>query len=141
MEANGNSCSKTAKCHPFFQEFLRMGCQLWTQISQLLLGQIEKFLCLSDREFPEFFKKHPTFVPSHFQSGVISKMPRTCVFLGHPVCEWKNHCIHTGHSMMTSNASSCTSADSCLLQTCEFGETSCFWTVDKNVRKKFSIYL
>ena len=80
MEANGNSCSKTAKFHPFFQEFLRKGCQLWTQISQLLIGQIEKFWCLSDREFPEFFKTHPTFVPSPFQSGVISKMPRTCGF-------------------------------------------------------------
>ena len=61
MEANGNSCSKTAKCHPFFQEFLRMGCQLWTQISQLLIGQIENFWCQSDREFPDFFKTGPTF--------------------------------------------------------------------------------
>ena len=85
MEADGNICSKTAKFHPFkIQEFLWKGCQLWTQISQLLIGQIEKFLCLSDREFPEFFKTHPTFVPSHFQSGVISKMPRTCVFFGTP---------------------------------------------------------
>ena len=75
---------KQQNSHPFFQEFLRKGCQLCTQISQLLIGQIEKFWCLSDREFPEFFKTHPTFVPSHFQSGVISKMPRTCVFLGHP---------------------------------------------------------
>ena len=63
------------------------GCQLQTQISQLLIGQIENFLCLSDREFPEFFKRHLTFVPSHFQSGVISKMPRTCVFFGHTVSQ------------------------------------------------------
>ena len=68
----------------FFQKFLRKGCHFQTQISQLLIGQIEKFWCLSDREFPEFFKTHPTFVPSHFQSGVISKMPRTCVFFGTP---------------------------------------------------------
>ena len=85
MEADGNICSKTAKFHPFLSKILRKGCHFQTQISQLLIGQIENFLCLSDREFPEFFKTHPTFVPSHFQSGVISKMPRTCVFLGHPV--------------------------------------------------------
>ena len=49
----------------FFQEFLRKVCQLQTRIFQLLIGQIEKFWCLSDREFLEFFKTHPTFVPSH----------------------------------------------------------------------------
>ena len=84
MEANGNSCSKTAKFHPFFQEFLRKGCQLWTQISQLLIGQIEKFWCLSDREFPEFFKTHPTFLPNPFQSRVIAKKLLSCVFFGTP---------------------------------------------------------
>ena len=31
------------------------------------------------------FKKHPTFVPSTFQSGDIAKIPLKCVFLGHPV--------------------------------------------------------
>ena len=85
MEANGNSCSKTAKFYPFFQKLLMQGCQLQTQILSLSKGQIKKFWCLSDREFPEFFKTHPTFVPGHFQSGLISKIPRTCVFLGHPV--------------------------------------------------------
>ena len=74
----------TAKSHTFFQEFLWKGCQLWTQISQLLIGQIEIFLSLSDREFPEYFKTHPTFVPGHFQNGVISKMPKTCFFFGTP---------------------------------------------------------
>ena len=36
---------------------------------------------------------------------------------------------------MTANGSTCSLAESCLLQTCEFGETSCFWTVDENVCK------
>ena len=32
------------------------------QIAQLSLVQIQKSQCLSDREFPEFFKTHPTFI-------------------------------------------------------------------------------
>ena len=61
MEADGNICSKTAKFHPFLSKILRKGCHFQTQISQLLIGQIEKFWCLSDREFPKFFKNGPTF--------------------------------------------------------------------------------
>ena len=49
--------------------------------------------------------------------------------------------LFLGNNMMTANASTCTLAESCLLQTCEFGETSCFWTVDENVRITFSRYL
>ena len=43
------------------------------------MGQIEHFWCLSDREFPEFFKTHPTFDPSPFQKAKKGR------FLGHPV--------------------------------------------------------
>ena len=67
----------------FFQEFLRKVCQLQTRISQLLIGQIEKFWCLSDREFTEFFKTHPTFIPSHLQSGFM--YIQNAKNMGHPV--------------------------------------------------------
>ena len=53
-----------------------------TKIFQFDLLEAEK---LSYRKFSEFFKTHPTFVLSPFQSGDIDRKPRTCVFLGHPV--------------------------------------------------------
>ena len=49
------------------------------------MGQIEKIWCLSDREFPEFFKTPPTFISDPFQSRVIAKKTQKSVFLGHPV--------------------------------------------------------
>ena len=58
---------------PFFQDLL--GLPTFDPIfsSQLLIDQIEKFWCVLDRGYPEFFKMHPTFFSSPFQSGVISK--------------------------------------------------------------------
>ncbi len=40
------------------------GCQKMVNlhISQLAMVQIGKFLCPSDREFPEFFRTHPTLI-------------------------------------------------------------------------------
>ena len=50
----------------FFTRFFRWGYHLWTQFSQLIIGQIGKFLCLSDRKFPEFFETPPTFISKTF---------------------------------------------------------------------------
>ena len=72
------------KFPPFLSRFFRYGCHLWTQFSPLLIGQIEKFWFVSDREFPEFFKKTLTFISCPFQSGVIAKRPRKSVFFGTP---------------------------------------------------------
>ncbi len=34
--------------------------------------EIEKFQCLSERELPEDFETHPTFIPSAILEGVMS---------------------------------------------------------------------
>ena len=41
-------------------------------------------MCLSHRKFPEVFETPPTFNSSHLQSGVIAKIPLSCVFFGTP---------------------------------------------------------
>ena len=86
MEANGNSFSKPAKFHPFFQEFLRKGCQLWTQISQLLIGQIENFGVYQIENF-QIFSKHtlPLFLAIS-KVELYPKCKERAFFLGHPVC-------------------------------------------------------
>ena len=55
--------------------FQNLTYQLQTQFSQLPNGQIAKFQCLSDAEFPEFFKNGLTFYHSPFLLGVIVKKP------------------------------------------------------------------
>ena len=62
------------------------GRHLWALISQLLKGQIEKFWCLSYREFPEFFKNGPTFYSSSTQWPSLTIFHKWHFFLGHPVC-------------------------------------------------------
>ena len=42
------------------------------RFSQLLLVQIEKFLCPSDRELPEESETHPDVIPSAILEGVMS---------------------------------------------------------------------
>ena len=49
------------------------------------MGQIEKFWCLSDREFPEFFKNGPTFYSSSTQWPSVTIFHKSQFFLGHPV--------------------------------------------------------
>ena len=61
------------------------GRHLWALISQLLKGQIEKFWCLSYREFPEFFKNGPTFYSSSTQWPSVTIFHKWHFFLGHPV--------------------------------------------------------
>ena len=61
------------------------GRHLWALISQLLKGQIEKFWCLSYREFPEFFKNGPTFYSSSAQWPSVTIFHKWHFFLGHPV--------------------------------------------------------
>ena len=52
------------------------------QISQLPMVQIGKFLCLSDREFPEFFKTHPTLIcRSIFNASRSLQTNRTCYLI------------------------------------------------------------
>ena len=72
----------------FFQYFLgwvaRLSCHLWTQFFQLLKGQFGKFVCPPHRELPDVFETPPSFLPSPFQSGVIAKKTRSCVFFGTP---------------------------------------------------------
>ena len=46
--------------------FLKGGRHLWTPFSQSFSDKNEKFLCSSERKFPELFKTHPTFVYSPF---------------------------------------------------------------------------
>ena len=53
--------------------FQNLTYQLQTQFSQLPNGQNAKFQCLSDAEFPEFFKNGLTFDPSPLLLGVIVK--------------------------------------------------------------------
>ena len=55
--------------------FQNLTYQLQTQFSQLPNGQNAKFQCLSDAEFPEFFKNGLTFDPSPFLLGVMVKKP------------------------------------------------------------------
>ena len=55
--------------------FQNLTYQLQTQFSQLPNGQNAKFQCLSDSEFPEFFKNGLTFDPSPFLLGVMVKKP------------------------------------------------------------------
>ena len=73
---------------PFFSIFFRQGCHLWTQFSQLLMGQIEQFWCLSDREFHEFFKNGPTFYSSSTQWPSVTIFHKSQFFWGHPVCNF-----------------------------------------------------
>ena len=80
----------------FFTRFFRFSCHLQTQFSQLLIGQIGKFLCLSHKEFPEVFETPTTFDSSPFQSGVIAKIPLSCVFFGTP-------CIYIGPHFQLKN--------------------------------------
>ena len=49
------------------------------------MGQIEKFWCLSDREFPEFFKNGPIFYSSSTQWPSVTIFHKSQFFLGHPV--------------------------------------------------------
>ena len=49
------------------------------------MGQIEKFWCLSYREFPEFFKNGPTFYSSSTQWPSVTIFHKSLFFLGHPV--------------------------------------------------------
>ena len=49
------------------------------------MGQIEQFWCLSDREFPEFFKNGPTFYSSSTQWPSVTIFHKSQFFLGHPV--------------------------------------------------------
>ena len=49
------------------------------------MGQIEKNWCLSDREFPEFFKNGPTFYSSSTQWPSVTIFHKSQFFLGHPV--------------------------------------------------------
>ena len=50
----------------------------------LLNGNFAKFVCQSERGFPEFFKSHPTYSPSTFQRVVIAIFPLTGVFFETP---------------------------------------------------------
>ena len=69
-----------------FQKFLNLTYQLKTQFSQLPNGQISKFQCPSDAEFPEFSENGLTFDPSpFFLLGVMVKK-RGTLCLGHFVC-------------------------------------------------------
>ena len=54
------------------------------------MGQIEKFWCLSDREFPEFFKNGPTFYSSSTQWPSVTIFHKSHFFLGHPVYYMSN---------------------------------------------------
>ena len=65
------------------------GRHLWALISQLLKGQIEKFWCLSYREFPEFFKNGPTFYSSSTQWPSVTIFHKWHFFLGHPVYSYQ----------------------------------------------------
>ena len=47
------------------------------QLSQLPLVQIVKFQCLSNREFPEFFKTHPTYISRSILKGSRSLQTKT----------------------------------------------------------------
>ena len=49
------------------------------------MRQIEKIWCLSDREFPEFLKKGPTFYSSSTQWPSVTIFHKSQFFLGHPV--------------------------------------------------------
>ena len=73
--------------------FQNLTYQLQTQFSQLPNGQNAKFQCLSDAEFPEFFKNGLTFDPSPFLLGVMVKKP------------WHNFfwtpCTSTHHSTLS----------------------------------------
>ena len=55
--------------------FQNLTYQLQTQFSQLPNGQISKFQCPSDAEFPEFFETGLFFYPSPFLLGVMVKKP------------------------------------------------------------------
>ena len=48
------------------------------------MGQIEKFLCLSDREFPEFFKNGPIFYSSSTQWPSVTIFHKSQFFFGTP---------------------------------------------------------
>ena len=53
------------------------------QISQLLKVQIQKFLCLSYREFPEFSRTHLTLIcKSIFNASRSLQTKRTCYLTG-----------------------------------------------------------
>ena len=50
------------------------------------MGQIKQFWCLSDREFPEFFKNLPFFtLPQSTQWPSVTIFNKSQLFLGHPV--------------------------------------------------------
>ena len=53
------------------------------QIYLLPIDQFGKFLCLSDREFPEFCKTHPTFIfRSNLSASKNKKQNRRIYFSG-----------------------------------------------------------
>ena len=51
------------------------------------MGQIEKFWCLSDREFSDFFKNGLTFYSSSTQWPTVTISHKSLFFLGHPVSD------------------------------------------------------
>ena len=51
------------------------------QLSQLPLVQIVKFQCLSNREFPEFFKTHPTYISRSILKGSRSLQTKPAIFI------------------------------------------------------------
>ena len=58
-------------------------------VSLLPVDQFGKFLCLSDREFPEFFKTHPTFIfRSHLSASKNKKQNRRIYFSGIVCADW-----------------------------------------------------
>ena len=50
-----------------------------------LIDQIEKFQCSSEREFPELFKTHLTFISGAIFVGIMANSNMGAFFLGHPV--------------------------------------------------------
>ena len=69
--------------------FLRGGRYLWTHFSQSFFDKNEKFLCSSERKFPEVFKTHTTFVSSPLQRPSMAHQKQNCVFFGTP-CIYSN---------------------------------------------------
>ena len=59
------------------------------------MGQIEKFWCLSDREFPEFFKNGPSFYSSSTQWPSVTIFHKSLFFWDTLyIIEKVSECLH-----------------------------------------------
>ena len=65
--------------------FLNIGLPTSNPFSQPPEVEIEKFQCPSERELPEEFETHPTFIPSGILEGVKAILNMGAFFLGHTV--------------------------------------------------------